>query len=239
MATRMRTTGLPEGLECVPNAITGAPRYAGTYAATIEFLVGQRVEATEACPLVISEQECLFFEDFEADPGAWTWGGLWRRIGPTDGSSVRKYQFAEWPQSPWEITAIWPFAPDHVAYHGNHTTNTYDTGDRTIGTLELLETSQGIDLMGAQYVTLAFASCRRVEEARDGYDWTQVQVRFDTGCSGWCTVWNKDSGDKDTAGWQDERANDGAPLAVPAGATRIWVRFSCDSIEPLYNGYFG
>jgi hypothetical protein len=227
----MRVEGLPEGLavECAsPCKITGTPRAPGTYSVEI-FVNG--TDASEICDLIIGEQKCFFFEDFEDDP-IWTWGALWDRIGPLPSDG----QFVSAP--PCDPTTIPVGATNHVAYYGQATSMDYNTGDRTTGALSLLDLPQGIALLGAQYAELTFDSCRRVEQFDAGYDRTKVQVRFDTS-NEWLTVWYKDSGDPGSTGWDAESANLGTAFAVPEGATKMWVRFVFDSVDRWYNSYFG
>jgi len=230
-ALSMRAEGLPEGLSVLNNEIIGTPRaepvgtvYPVTYPVTV--IVNSTPEVSKVCDLVLGEQKCFFFEDFEDDP-IWTWGGLWGRE-----------DIATMAGAPCGVETISIFGGNHVAYYGIAPALTYDTGDRTTGALSLLDLPQGIDLQAAQYVELTFDSCRRVEQFDNGFDRTKVQVRFDTSDQ-WFTVWYKDSGDPGSTAWEAETANHGTPFAIPTGATKMWVRFVFDSVDRWYNNYFG
>ncbi|MDD5264752.1 MAG: hypothetical protein PHU43_07925 [Candidatus Bipolaricaulis sp.] len=239
----VRVSGLPEGLTPEgtgttgdPFRIVGTPRTAGTWPVTIEVVSGNEVLDTVVCDLIVNEQVCFFFEDFEADP-IWTWGGQWVRVGPLPAMvGVPHGEFSGTP--PCDPTTIPVGTDNHVAYYGDPSLMNYDTGARTTGMLSLLDTPAGIDITDCVYIKLTFDSCRRVEQFQDGYDRTKVQIRWDTGPQ-WYTVWYKDSGDKDPTGWQSEEANYGVPFVVPTGATKMWVRFVFDSVDRWYNNYFG
>jgi len=223
----LTVTGLPEGLELVGGKIVGEPRRSGTFPLTIDV---PNVD-TEQCDLVIEEQRCFFYENFEDDP-IWVWTGLWWRVGPNAGT------FDATP--PCDITQLPPDLLDnHVAaYNYNNNADTdYDTGDRTTGLLSLLDLPAGLDVSGVPYIDITFDSCREVEQFSAGYDQTKVQVRFDTSPA-WYTVWYKDSSYAN-GGWVTERANHGVPFEVPTGASKMWVRFVFDSVDEYYNAYFG
>jgi hypothetical protein len=239
---RISVTGaLPDGLEVVSHTsspttwhIEGKPRKTGTFDFTVnlEQDIGGgkfKLAGSCVCQITINEQRCHFFEDFEGDP-VWSWSGLW-------GRRVK----ADLPDSPVDVEGIEIGAGNHVAYYGSapSTPNDYDTGDRTTGVLTLIALPEGIPIKPeVEYIELSFDSFRNVEQFSDGYDVTKVQIRWDTGPE-WITVWYKDSGDLNSTEWTTEFANDGCAFEKDPDATKMWIRFAFDSVDKLYNSYFG
>jgi len=96
--------------------------------------------------------------------------------------------------------------------------------------------SPAVSVTGGTQVDLRFDYFRQVEYyAKGSYDKTYVQVRFDNGGQ-WQTVWELDSATPSQSTWMQAGP---IPIAVPAGASVMRVKFVFDSVDDYYNGYLG
>ncbi|MGB2983583.1 MAG: right-handed parallel beta-helix repeat-containing protein [Candidatus Bipolaricaulia bacterium] len=99
-------------------------------------------------------------------------------------------------------------------------------------------TSPAIDVTGESSIDVSFKSYREVECYPQGhYDKTDVLVSFNDGA--WQKVWGLDS--TTCTGMREWLAAGGAtiPVAVPAGATSMKIRFVFDAVDNLANDFLG
>jgi len=145
----------------------------------------------------------------------------------------------------WTVTGLWHVAANGCAncggsgndygYFGKDATCRYNTGGAVTGHL----TSPEITLDACiDNIAIGFEHYRWVESYLEGsYDRTSVQVRWNTGTwGGWQIIWLKDSNDPSPDDCLDVAIG---PVPVPAGATRVQVRFGFESVDDLFNNFTG
>jgi hypothetical protein len=218
--------GLPAGLEInrETGEIWGSPRVQGTFSPTILLEDGAGMSVSKTFALTIGAKKTLFQEDFENDLSA-QWQpvsglviGLWHRTNNVKGVKLEDYKY--------------------VAYYGKDdaTQPNYDTGARTFGYL----TSKEFNLDSASAFKVTFDYWREVEySATGGFDKTYVEVRFrktDGTLTDWVPVWYQDGAAASEKAWTPVSVG---PFSVPAGATKMQIRFVFDSVDRFYNNYVG
>ncbi|MCX6356519.1 MAG: S8 family serine peptidase [Candidatus Aureabacteria bacterium] len=149
----------------------------------------------------------VVFEDaVEGGDNGWSPGGLWHRSTYRSSSGVTAW------------------------YYGQEGAWTYDTGDRTAGTL----TSPEIDLGDYNDAMLSFNNYRKVEPYGGSYDVTSVEASRDGGVS-WSALWQLDSSMPCAEGW----GGSGVVGLTEFTGGKARVRFSFDSVDGSSNNYEG
>jgi len=212
---------LPRGLRLERNGkLCGIPEESvRAYPIRVKVTDQQRNTAEKELLLTVGEKTTLFCEDFEANLEKWISEdlGLWHRTKEVKGVNLAKHGYA--------------------MYYGKDDTTSpnYNTGSRTVGYL----TSKEFDLDGASAFKIAFDHWREVEFCTTpGYDKTYVQVRFLIGSTwgSWSLVWYEDGAAASEKAWTPVSVG---PFSVPAGATKMQIRFVFDSVDRFYNNYVG
>jgi hypothetical protein len=212
---------LPRGLRLERNGkLCGIPEESvRAYPIRVKVTDQQRNTAEKELLLTVGEKTTLFCEDFEANLEKWISEdlGLWHRTKEVKGVNLAKHGYA--------------------MYYGKDDTTSpnYNTGSRTVGYL----TSKEFDLDGAPAFKIAFDHWREVEFCTTpGYDKTYVQVRFLIGSTwgSWSLVWYEDGAAASEKAWTPVSVG---PFSVPAGATKMQIRFVFDSVDRFYNNYVG
>lgn len=238
---------LPPGLEFDPAAgrIHGTPTQAGTW--TIGFILkdesgGQDRKRLDLTILpAIGAGPVRLATDWNAALGTWTTTGLWHRTHIVVPASVGADIVVPPPPPPVGVA-------NQAAYYGLSPLNTVAPVTynyvfpkapaqpaRTSGFL----TSPAIPLVAAdagKYVGVRFAHWREVEFFEKGaFDQTYVEISFDN--RNWTRIWYKDSRDPSERTWQTVVAI--STVTIPAGTTRMWVRFGFDSVDATNNAFAG
>jgi len=155
-----------------------------------------------------------FFDDFESGYANWAMTGLWN---PESQSDTCGSQVAPFP------------SPTHDAYYGIDGVCTYNNGSTNSGTLAMVS---DVDLSAAGGAALYFWSYESTEcgGGNCGFDLRYVDVSTNGGAS-WTTVWGSMGPE---GSWYPASADLSSYVGGP-----LRVRFRFDTVDALFNDYFG
>ena len=207
--------------------LRGIPDRAGSWTLTFTVYDQERRSASKELVLTVlgAASAVVFQHTFGETNTGWTEDGLWTYTNNIP-----------------EIANFW------VAYYGNTSgphAYTYHTGARTEGYLispEITQDTSGNDVSTHVGRTLAlkFYHWREVEYYDTGsYDRTFVQVRFYTSgnWTPWQNLWMQDSRIPSQRNW--EWVYQVTDIDIPAGTTKVQIRFGFDSVDGVANQYKG